>query len=234
MPEIKIRNNKSRVVKASEEELIFKALDARMRKEPGRQWQRFRMMLRVLLDTGFRKGEAHILGPDSVIELVHEGKAVPFLALPEYMTKNDKPRVVPMTPAVAALVPALNAQAVDGKWFPQAPWYLWSNIREDVKALGGNIDDVGLHTLRHTCITRLALGGMELQRLSMWAGHSDVSITAKRYSHLNAQALLGGVALLGSNPTAGGNTDDIPDMYGLRNYQEDGGNRANLGTVTVQ
>lgn len=147
--------------------------------------------------------------------------------------------MVPATPAVAALIPALNAQAETDKqgklrWFPtDGVWYMWSNIRDDVNKLGGNIDDVGLHTLRHTCITRLGLSGMELQRLSMWAGHSDVSITAKRYNHLNAEALLRGVAIL-SNPANRGNSTPDTAPSAIQNLQDNGGKRANLGTGTVQ
>ncbi len=51
---------------------------------------------------------------------------------------------------------------------------------------------------------------MELQRLSMWAGHSDVSITAKRYSHLDASALAGGIGILGTVPTGGDNWTPFP------------------------
>ncbi|MCC2980295.1 tyrosine-type recombinase/integrase [Sphingomonas sp. IC4-52] len=111
---------------------------------------------------------------------------------------------------------------------------MWDNTRHDVKAAGGDIDDVGLHTLQHTCITRLALGEMELQRLSMWAGHSDVSITAKRYSHLSAQALAGGVEILGTAPTYGDNSQANPAMSAQRNVSVHGAKRANSGTVRFQ
>jgi integrase len=200
------------------------------------------MFIRVLIDTAFRRGEALILGPHSVTEVTDDdGEVHLCLALPEYMTKSDKPRMVPMTQTLVDMIPALNAQALPDKdtgvsrWFPldASAWYMWSNIRDDVKKLGSDIDDVGLHTLRHTCITRLALGGMELQRLSMWAGHSDVSITSKRYSHLDVAALLGGKAIL-SNPANGGKSTPNPDPSGNRNYSVSGGNRAEAGTISLQ
>ncbi|MCT8002347.1 tyrosine-type recombinase/integrase [Sphingomonas sanguinis] len=108
--------------------------------------------------------------------------------MPLHKTKNGKAHMVPATDTVVALLDTLNKQAVGGCWFQ-----LDSNIHNDVKAMGHDIGDVGLHILRHTCITRLAFGGMELQRLSMWAGHSDVSIITKQYSHLDASALAGGI-----------------------------------------
>lgn len=231
MPKIRIRNLKDRVLTPDEETLVFAAMDKRLVEEPGRQWARFRAFARLSLDTAFRRGEMLLLGPDSVEVLDVDGEDMIFIALPRYATKNDKPRLVPATSAVVELIPSLNAQAVPDKktgrlrWFPldASAWYMWSNVRQDVKALGGNIDDVGLHTLRHTCITRLAKGGMELQRLSMFAGHSSVAITASRYSHLQAQDLASAVAIL-SNPATSA----------IRNIPTSGGKRANLGTPTVQ
>jgi integrase len=231
MPKIEVRNEKKRVLKHEEEELVFKAIDARIVAEPSRQWQRFRGFVRVLLDTGFRRSEALLLGSESLMEFMVDGEPMLCVGLPQYQTKNDKPRVVPCTQAIIDLIPTFNTMAVDGRWFPlkAVAWYMWSNIRADVKALGGDIDDVGLHTLRHTCITRLALGGMELQRLSLWAGHSDVSITAKKYSHLDASALAKGVAILGTTPTSGGNVVAFTRQSVKRNDENDAANRAEPG-----
>lgn len=233
MPKITVHNLKDRVLKADEELLVFAAIDARELKEPMRQWRRFRMFVRVLIDEGFRRSEALQLGPESVVNLDVDGQPYPFLQLDRYKTKNGKPRLVPCTPAVRELIPALNAQAHAGRWFPldASAWYMWDNIRADVKEMGADIDDVGLHTLRHTCITRLAQGGMELQRLSLWAGHSDVSITAKRYSHIDATDLLRG---LGTVPTSGDNWNDNPELSAQRNYSVNEGNRAEAGTARLQ
>lgn len=231
MPELKLDNVKSRVLTHEEETLVFAAMDKRMIDEPGRQWLRFRAFVRLALDTAFRRGELLLLGPASVEMLTVNGEDAVFIGLPRYATKNDKPRLVPATQAVVDLIPTLNAQAVPDKttgqlrWFPldASAWYMWDNVRHDVKLLGGDIDDVGLHTLRHTCITRLAKGGMELQRLSMFAGHSSVMITASRYSHLQAQDLADAARIL-SNPA----------KTAMGNFLSPGGNRAEAGTPTVQ
>lgn len=236
MPTVLVQNLKDRVLEPDEETMVFAAIDARELAQPNRPWARFRMFLRVALDTGFRKGELLILGPSSVQVIQHRGQEHQMLGLPRYETKNGKPRMVPCSAAVAALIPALNAQAVGGRWFPlgQGAWLMWDRIRDDVKAMGGNIDDVGIHTLRHTCLTRLARGGMELQRLSMWAGHSDVSITARRYVHLDASALLGGVSLLDANDTLSGNHLQDEETSVLSNYSMGDANRAGLGTARLQ
>lgn len=73
------------------------------------------------------------------------GEQVPVLGLPEYQTKNNKPRMVPATVVVAELFPALSAQSIGGRWFPPlgaSAWYLWNNLRSDVAAMDGDISDV--------------------------------------------------------------------------------------------
>jgi len=41
------------------------------------------------------------------------------------------------------------------------------------------------HTLRHTCLTRMAKSGkFKIEEISRWAGHSGIQITMDRYLHL--------------------------------------------------
>ena len=99
------------------------------------------------------------------------------------------------------------------------------NIREDLGKVGIDISDVTLHTLRHTALTRLARGGMDLRRLQLWAGHSDPKITAERYVHTRADDLVGGLDILnGSGPGSPTN----------RTVTKGTAKRANRGTVTLQ
>ncbi|MBV9842979.1 MAG: hypothetical protein JOY99_15840 [Sphingomonadaceae bacterium] len=77
-------------------------------------------------------------------------------ALPRYVTKNDKPRSVPLTKTLVDELPALEAQAGCAekakRFFPMKPslaWYMWDQIRQDLKKQGVDVDDVTLHTLRH-------------------------------------------------------------------------------------
>lgn len=72
--------------------------------------------------------------------------------------KNDKPQTIPLTSTVAADLQELAAHVAkrDGefRYFPLRVallWYMWNQIREDVKKMESNIDDVTLHTLRGTC-----------------------------------------------------------------------------------
>ncbi len=192
------------------------------------------MFIRVLLDTAFRRSEAMMLGDKSVVMVDVDGQRRPFLALPMHKTKNGRPAWCPRGhhrwPAGR-----LSKQAVGGRWFPldNTAWYMFDNIRRDVKAMGHDIDDVGLHTLRHTCITRLALGGMELSACPCGPGHSDVSITAKRYSHLDVRRSQGNrYPRHGSRK--GGQLEWVWHNVRYADHSKAGANRANLGTARLQ
>lgn len=217
MPEIRVSNVKDRVVSPLEETALFNAVELRRQAEPGRQWFRLRGLLEFLLDTGARLGEAMMTGPTSItvngqlMDLGHryDGTEQAFVTWERYRTKNDKPRTVPLTGkawrALLALVDHLGRDK-EGRWlfFPMTSgtaWYMFDQAREDVKKQTGmDMSDVTIHTLRHTCLTRLAQGGMDVLRLKEWAGHSDIKITAERYTHLKPSDLLGGLAIL--NPAA--------------------------------
>lgn len=224
-PVIKVRNKKDRTVTLDEERAMLECIEERIHSEPLRPWWEFKMLTMVLADTAFRLGEALQLGPGSVNRvrwldpLTGESREGIYLMLREYTTKNDKPRQVPATSRVLSLLPVLNARAKAGRWFPwkqgsSGIHYLLTNLREDMKAKGFNIDDVSMHTWRHTCATRLAQGGMDLIGLRDWLGHSDIKITAGRYVHLMVGHIYRGTAILDAY------RDHIPD---------DGGNE--LGTV---
>lgn len=235
MPTITVKNTRDRVLSKVEEEATFNAIETRRRAEPQRQWQRFGVLIRFLLDTGARLGEALQTGPDSLTEVQDEnGETVTLVTFARYRTKSDKPRSIPLTNTV---VEGLNAIAADmgiekktGReiFFPlksATAWYMWSNIRDDLSEIGFDIQDVTLHTLRHTNLSRLARGGMELRRLQLWAGHSDPKITADRYVHLRPADLLNGVNILqGSNPSSSGSVT----------FTEATAKRAANGTPTLQ
>lgn len=186
MPVIVVQNLKDRIVSPEEEVLIFEAIDARAQREPMRQWKRFRALVRWLLDGGFRLSEPLQAKLDWIVE--HKGR--PTLALPPEATKSGKARPVPLSKAIMDTVPYLTATMTDDRLFPMTAataWYMWDTIREDIRLSGkGNIDDVNLHTFRHTCLTRLIRGGMAIHWVSKWAGHANTIITEQRYLRTNA------------------------------------------------
>lgn len=205
MPTIRVANLKDRILERSEELAVFNAIEKRRLDEPGRQWFRMKALVRFLLDTGARLSEALATKPSDI----SDRGSYKLVTFARYRTKNDKPRSVPLTDAVAEELDDLQdhlGKLADGSgygYFPMNPgtvWYMWDNIREDLKKAGFDVSDVSLHTLRHTCLTRLAQGGMDLLRLQKWAGHSDPKITAERYTHLQPADLVAGLDILNSNP----------------------------------
>lgn len=207
MPTVKVENLQERVISLAEERAIFECIAARRIKEPARPWWAFGMLLTALFDTGFRLGEALSLGQRSIRskrwrdKRTGEVQEATYLGLERYTTKNGKPREVPATRRILAALPALNAQAVAGKWFPWArgstgAWYMWTNLRDDLAERGLDLSDVKLHTFRHTCATRLAENGMDLLGLRDWLGHSDIKVTAERYVHLMSSHLFQGAEIL--------------------------------------
>lgn len=197
-PPVVVRNMKDRVISPFEEERMWRELETLRQEYPTQNWWLVARFLRVLLDTGFRLSEALSLGPSSVSVLNARGRTVTMLNLPRYATKSERPHSLPATPALVEMIPALNEQAVKGRWFPVTPalmQYRWSVLRE-----AADMQDVTLHTFRHTCITRLLQGGMDIARVSKWANHANISITATRYGHLAAADLVGGLDILGAVP----------------------------------
>jgi integrase len=118
---------------------------------------------------------------------------VTFVHFRQYRTKNDKPRQLPLSEAVVTELPYLRLAAVGGKLFPlksATAWYMWDNIRDDMKDQGFDLSDVVLHTMRHTRLTRLAKAGVAIHKISQWAGHSDIKVTWNHYAHLAPNDLL--------------------------------------------
>lgn len=222
-PPMKSNNKKDRVLTSQEEAMVFACIAAHQAEDTGLRWWRFHWFIRTLIVTAVRRGEALKLGPASpqIITEVDDDTGAEIehtvLSLARYTTKTDKPREVPLAEDVAAMIPELDKHAVKGRWFPldATAWPYWNTIRKDCKANGVNIDDVGLHTLRHTCLTRMCRSGrFDLHRVSLWAGHSSISITADVYGHLMTQDLLGGLKVVKPIPSL---VTANPAYIGIRN-----------------
>lgn len=211
-PSIKVKNTKDRVISVDEEAALFECIAARRDAEPLRHWAHFERLCRVLMGTGFRLGEALSCGPSNVKKkrwTDHTGQTFEgtWLGLSGAVTKSERPRDVPLTRELQGLLPVLNENQAGGRWFPwkkgsSGPIYLLQNVREDMKLRGYDINDVVLHTFRHTCATRLAEGGMDLIALRDWLGHSDIKITAARYVHLMNGHIHVGASILDAYGTA--------------------------------
>lgn len=239
-PPIKVQNEREREVLPHEDALIFAAIDARLLKEPKRRWWEFKALATILLETGFRLGEALVLDDAHVVNrpvINAEGTAstLPMFRLEAHETKGSRSREVPIGANAAALRPTLSEKSGGGRWFPWAPksstpWKMWDDIRSDLKKAGHNIDDVWLHTFRHTCANRLRRAGMTLEVLQRWLGHKDISITASRYTHVNAadMAIEAGIMSNGGNSTK---PQKDRGAFVIHDPHVSGTNRASPGAV---
>ena len=196
MPTIDSGKPRERVITEAEEACVFAVVASRTQEEPGRPWRRYGHLLRFLMDTACRLGEALALRRSWIDETAQGW----VLNIPGSTTKNGKGRSIPLTPAIVESLPFLEANAAnDGRLFPLSAGtaqYFWrENVVPDAKLAGFDLSDAVLHTFRHTKLTRLAkLPTFGIHRVSTWAGHSDISITAKVYAKLDVNDLWGGVA----------------------------------------
>lgn len=70
------------------------------------------------------------------------------------------------------------------------------------------VKDVVLHVCRHTCLSRLVQGGLELAKVREWAGHKEFKMTL-RYAHLAPSSLNIGKAILEGKSQEGHNIVDF-------------------------
>ena len=131
----------------------------------------------VLLDTGARVSEALAIKERDITE-----KGV-------YLDtrKGGSPRLIPLTDRARENLlkwPSLTQNVVNNQW---------DQVRELIGFL--NDSDFTPHVCRHTCASRLVMGGMDLRRVKEWLGHKSIN-TTMRYAHLMPDALNGGVEIL--------------------------------------
>ena len=111
-------------------------------------------------------------------------------------TKTNKPRTVPLTrrayQAVINQKKYEEASIYPFNGVSDKNWvYLWSRLRSHIP----QIADTVLYTARHTCCTRLVQRGIDLVRVQVWMGHSNIS-TTMRYAHHSPTHLLDAVKVL--------------------------------------
>lgn len=196
-PESLQENNiKERYLTVDEEATILEWLKAKSMAEaytPGAEpeWMYMRALAIVLLDTGCRLTEALTITKT-------DGKVV---HLKYGTTKNNKARVIPLTPRASKSLELMLANRFHGKVDNDWVGHRWMLVRRECK-----VEDVNIHVLRHTCASRLLAAKVDLYTVSKWLGHSSVKIT-ERYAHLQSGALEQAAAALAGGPVA------VPDLH---------------------
>jgi integrase len=135
----------------------------------------------VAIDTGFRRGELLGLRPNDFVNgmlHLHEGE-----------TKTDKARAVPVTDRAAEVLHRRSTGTRIFSFTRSSLRYHWMNLKT---AMGLDDDNQFLvHTLRHTCASRLVQRGTSLAVVQVWMGHSSI-VTTQRYWHLRPDSLMEG------------------------------------------
>lgn len=133
-----------------------------------------------LVDTGARLNEGRLI----------EWPAITATHATFWKTKGDRPRTVPLTARVRAMLDARCLGRTNGSTGPfdtivEGTMRVHWNAARDKLGLG---DDVVIHTLRHTCASRLVQKGVGLKVVQEWMGHASIQVTM-RYAHLRADSL---------------------------------------------
>lgn len=139
-----------------------------------------RQLVMFLLDTGARISEA--LG-------IRWGRFVQAESVTFPKTKAGSARTVPLTPRAQGVLKYFKDRADrlpdrgnEGP-FMWEYWQVRFAFDKARKRLGKAFEDVTIHSLRHTCASRLVQRGVHLQIVKDFLGHSDFEMTL-RYARL--------------------------------------------------
>lgn len=144
-------------------------------------------LVEVLVDTGCRLSE--------VLNLRYDDINFDTGLISIWFNKGEKPRSLPMTERVRSIMQtrringaskpfAINRDQAENAWI----WVRQEmGLKKDKEFL--------LHSLRHTCATRLVNKGVDLYVVKAFLGHSTIQVT-ERYAHLNPDKLVHAATVL--------------------------------------
>lgn len=133
-------------------------------------------MVHTLVYTGARFSEFH----KACVERTFTAERMQFIE-----TKNGDSRSIPLRPEILPYVQLCSDYLREHR---ADLGYQGIHLRFKKLVEYAGLKDVTLHTLRHTCASRLVSGGADLYRVMHWLGHKDIH-TTQRYAHLAPSAL---------------------------------------------
>jgi integrase len=148
--------------------------------------------IKVALDTGVRRGEMLRIQ----VRDVHQQK------LHIWESKSGKSRAVPLTKrASAVLGKRMNrtehpTDKLFGDWSEDSLRHYWDRGRHHLGLT--NDPQFGIHVMRHTFCSRLAMKGVPMPAIKELAGHSSI-VTTQRYVHMSPSSLSDAIGLLEKN-----------------------------------
>ena len=164
---IKLRSKEKNIISQEMEEIFL----SNIKKEVHRD------LVVLLLETGLRINEALNLKKEHID--LQEG----FLYI--YANKTDTPRAVPITSRVREI---LSKRIGNADLFPRVRYNAFYTMLKNAVKAAGLPEDITVHSLRHTCLSRLAKNGANASLIMAWAGHKKLS-TSQQYIHMNPQDL---------------------------------------------
>jgi len=161
---------------------LFQTLD-RMEAE-GRIRQPAADAIRVIALTGCRRGE--VAGLQWAYVDLKQGRLVLPPSAHKTGRKTGKARIVGLPAAAQAIIARQPFTAADGFVFAPARGdggaielsHAWARVRAEAKLPAA----IGLHGLRHSLASHMAMGGAQASEIMTALGHSQLS-TAQRYVH---------------------------------------------------
>ncbi|WP_018309368.1 site-specific integrase [Cupriavidus sp. UYPR2.512] len=175
-------DGRRRILTPGEEQSLYTACD-------GSSWPMMRLFLRVCLTTAARKSEVLKLRWQD-IDLDRSVAMLP-------KTKNDSPRALPLVSDVkAALIEAKKVRPLSSDYLffdprhPERPKnidMLWKAVRKRAglwQDRDDPLDQVVLHTTRHTVATKLIRVEKNIAKVQAVTGHKTLAML-NRYTHLD-------------------------------------------------
>jgi integrase len=176
-----------RVLTKIEEQEVLRILKSTRLTERNYFYPEVADLVEVLADTGMRLSEAINL----------HFKDVNFKAnlISIWVNKGELPRSLPMTIRVKTI---LEARMEINKVRPftitkHQAGHAWNMARKHMGLLADK--EFVMHSLRHTCASRLVNAGVDLYVVKEWLGHSSIQVTEK-YAHLSPNKLAHAATIL--------------------------------------
>jgi integrase len=189
----------------AQEETLFAAVASLDNEKPGAQGgpprkldaHEYLGLFKVLVESGMRLGEALRLRwtdlemtPGAAVIRLHRVKEL----------KNGKARTVPMTDVCLEVLTAIrevpHRSRMAGPFAglnKRRAQHIWLHA---VKKTDIDDPECVIHSLRHTCATRLLKATGNLVLVKDWLGHTTIKTTADCYAHVESDSMVDGAAAL--------------------------------------
>ena len=169
-----LKNTRDRVVTPREQEAFIAYFQAICEPEAAD-------MFTFLIDVGCRWSEAERM-QSGEIDLKRRCVLFP-------RTKNGKPRTVPLTGQALSAIEARISPVKKYKVFSFTYKQFQYLFAKGKGALGLEYDkELTIHSLRHTCASRLAVKGVSLPAIMQWGGWRSLA-AVQRYAHVDITGL---------------------------------------------